>query len=101
MWRNVDFERDLPVPRSKHGETWHVTLNSAAKTILEFLGEKVGESEYVLLSMRNKELLTGNRHGFEDAVKRAGVKDFTWHCRRHSFGSRLASKGIDLQKIQN
>jgi site-specific recombinase XerD len=100
-WRNVDFEHDLlTVPRSKHGETRHVTLNSAARTMLEFLREKAGESEYVFLSMRNNEPLTGNRHWFEGAVKKAGVKDFTWHCLRHSFGSRLASRGIDLRKIQ-
>ena len=30
----------------------------------------------------------------------AGVKDFTWHCLRHTFGSRLAARGVDLRKIQ-
>jgi site-specific recombinase XerD len=100
-WPNVDLEHNiLTVPRSKHGETRHVTLNSAAKTMLEFLREKGSGSEYVFLSMRNNEPLTGNRHWFEDAVKKAGVKNFTWHCLRHTFGSRLASRGIDLRKIQ-
>jgi site-specific recombinase XerD len=50
--------------------------------------------------MRNNEPLTGNRHWFEDAVKKAGIKDFTWQCLRHTFGSRLAAKGVDLRKIQ-
>jgi site-specific recombinase XerD len=68
--------------------------------MLEFLREKGSGSEYVFLSMRNNEPLTGNRHWFEDAVKKAGVKNFTWHCLRHTFGSRLASRGIDLRKIQ-
>jgi integrase len=90
-WPNVTLEHSiLTVPRSKHGETRHVTLNSDAKTMLEFLKEKASESEYVFLSMRSKEPLTGNRHWFEDAVKKAGVKDFTWHCLRHTFGSRFA-----------
>lgn len=53
IWGNVDLEHDLlRVPRSKHGETRHVTLNSAAKATLEFLREKAGESESVFLSMR-------------------------------------------------
>jgi site-specific recombinase XerD len=100
-WPYVDLKHNiLTVPRSQHGETRHVTLNSTAKTMLEFLKEKAAGSEYVFLSMRNKEPLTGNRHWFEDAVKNAGVKDFTWHCLRHTFGSRLASRGIDLRKIQ-
>ncbi|MGC1788409.1 MAG: site-specific integrase, partial [Terriglobales bacterium] len=100
-WPNVDLEHNiLTVPRSKHGETRHVTLNSAAKTMLEFLKEKAAGSEYVFLSMRNREPLAGNRHWFEDALKKAAVKDFTWHCLRHTFGSRWASRGIDLRKIQ-
>ncbi len=42
-WPNVDLEHNiLTVPRSKHGETRHVTLNSAAKTMLEFLKREGG-----------------------------------------------------------
>ncbi len=100
-WPNVDLEHSiLTVPRSKHGETRHVVLNSSVRTMLEFLREKASGSEYVFVSMRNNEPLTGNRHWFEDAVKKAGVKNFTWHCLRHTFGSRLASRGVDLRKIQ-
>jgi site-specific recombinase XerD len=106
-WPNVDLEHHvLTVPRSKHGETRYVTLNSAAQAMLDFLrskagqSEKGGESEYVFLSMRNHAPLTGNRHWFEDAVEKAGLKDFTWHCLRHTFGSRLAARGVDLRKIQ-
>ncbi|MGD0413789.1 MAG: hypothetical protein ABSA80_00410 [Terriglobales bacterium] len=44
-----------------------VTLNSTAKTMLGFLKEKAAGSEYVFLSMKYKEPLTGNRHWFEDA----------------------------------
>jgi site-specific recombinase XerD len=100
-WPNIDFEHHvLTVPRSKHGETRYVTLNSAAQAVLEFLRTKAKDKEHVFLSMRNQEPLTGNRHWFEDAVKKAGVQNFTWHCLRHTFGSRLAARGIDLRKIQ-
>ena len=50
--------------------------------------------------MRTSEPLTGNRHWFENAVQKADLKDFTWHCLRHTFGSRLAARGVDLRKIQ-
>lgn len=100
-WDKLDFEHNLlTVPRSKHGETRHVTLNSSARAMLEFLRQNAGESEFVFFSMRNKEPLSGNRHWFEDAVKVAGIKHFTRHCLRHSFGRRLASRGIDLRKNQ-
>lgn len=116
-WPNVDLEHHvLRVPRSKHGETRYVALNSAAMAVLEFLkppaedeeGAQVEEgdspegdaAEYVFRSMRGGKPLTGNRHWFEDAVEKAGIRDFTWHCLRHTFGSRLAGRGVDLRKIQ-
>jgi site-specific recombinase XerD len=100
-WRNVDIEHHvLTVPWSKHGETRYVTLNSTAAAVLQFLQARAGNSEYVFLSMRTNEPLKGNRHWFDDAVEQAGVKDFTWHCLRHTFGSRLAAHGVDLRRIQ-
>ncbi len=43
-WSDFDFERDpLVVPRTKHGETRQVTLNSAAKTRLEFLKARMAK----------------------------------------------------------
>jgi len=117
-WPNVDLDHHvLTVPLSKHGETRYVILNSTATAMLKFLQTKAdaaekkreaqddskpsGDSEFVFLSMRSSKPLTGNRHWFEDAVEQAGVKDFTWHCLRHTFGSRLAACGVDLRKIQD
>lgn len=101
-WPNVDFEHHvLTVPKSKHGETRYVTLNSTAKALLEFLKAKAAnDGGNVFESVKNKKPLTGNRHWFEDAVAKAGVRDFTWHCLRHTFGSRLAARGVDLRRIQ-
>ena len=109
-WPNVDLEHHvLTVPRSKHGETRYVTLNSVAVAMLEFLKPKAGDeenveakadAEHVFLSMRTDAPLKGNRHWFEDAVEKANIEHFTWHCLRHTFGSRLAAKGTDLRRIQ-
>lgn len=100
-WPNVDFARQvLTVPRSKHGETRYVSLNSVALALLEFLQAKAGESDYVFLGMRNDAPLKKGRHWFEDAVRKAGIRHFTWHDLRHTFASRLVMKGVDLRKIQ-
>jgi site-specific recombinase XerD len=33
-------------------------------------------------------------------VEKAGVRDFTWYCLRHSLASRLVMKGVDLRTVQ-
>ncbi|MGC2196623.1 MAG: tyrosine-type recombinase/integrase [Terriglobales bacterium] len=40
---------------------------------------------------------------FREAVKKASIKDFTWHCLGHTFASRLimaGMAGVDLKTVQ-
>ena len=36
---------------------------------------------------------------FEPVIQDSGIKDFTWHCLRHTFASRLRMKGVPLEDI--
>ena len=38
--------------------------------------------------------------GYSNAVKRAGIHDFTFHDLRHTFASHLAMSGVDLLTIK-
>ena len=93
-WSCVDFERQiLTVPQSKNGETRHVPLNSTAL------------AAFLLLKRHSKGLgrvfaSVGPRQWFEPAVERSGLADFTWHCLRHTFASRLVMAGVDLRTVQ-
>jgi len=40
---------------------------------------------------------TSWRTAFENAVERAGLKDFGFHDLRHCYGSWLAKNGVDLK----
>ena len=42
----------------------------------------------------------GPRRWFESAIEIAGIKDFTWHCIRHTFASRLVAAGVPLKAVQ-
>jgi integrase len=101
-WPDVNFERRvLTVPKSKHGEKRHIPLNSEAMAVLEFLlGSAANAEGPVFLGMRTHEPLQSNKHWFVEAVKKAGIRDFTWHDLRHTFGSRLAMAGVGLRTIQ-
>ncbi len=34
-----------------------------------------------------------------NALKKADIKGFTFHCLRHTFATRLAQNGVDIYKI--
>jgi integrase len=93
-WNCVDFERQiLTVPQSKNGETRHVPLNSTAVAAFLIL-KRYSDGNGAVFSAKSP------RRGFDLAVQSAGLKDFTWHCLRHTFASRLAIAGVDLRTIQ-
>jgi len=45
------------------------------------------------------ERLRAHRDWFEPALKESGVQDYSWHCNRHTFASRLVMAGVDLRTV--
>ena len=41
------------------------------------------------------------KRSFNSAVRRAGIKDFTFHDLRHTFASQLVMAGCDLRTVQD
>ena len=39
------------------------------------------------------------RRWFNDAQTEAKVADYSWHCNRHTFASRLVMAGVDLRTV--
>src|SRR5262249_41931008 len=87
------------IPVSKNGESRHVPLNDAAVSALESARRISGAESWVFLN-RYSERLVSPREWFDPAVKEAGLKNFTWHCLRHTFASRLVMAGVDLRTVQ-
>ena len=99
-WENVSLSRRvLTIPRAKNGEMRHVPLNSTALAALAEL-QKRGDGTGVVIRNLGGEPLVGPRHWFEPAVVKAKLRDFSWHCLRHTFASRLVMAGVDLRTIQ-
>ena len=103
-WSCVDLARkDLNIPNSKNGHGRHIPLNAEARAAFTRLREaRVGEGpipiapEGPIFVGRGGEGLLGPRHWFEDAVKKAGLRNFTWHDLRHTFASRLVMADVDI-----
>ena len=50
-------------------------------------------------SARAGDALQGSRGWFSTALDEAKVLDYTWHCNRHTFASRLVMSGVDLRTV--
>jgi len=99
-WENVNLARRvLTIPRSKNGETRHVPLNSVALAALSELHKRSDGTGAVIRNLQG-EPLAGPRHWFEPAIRRAKIRDFSWHCLRHTFASRLVMAGVDIRTVQ-
>jgi len=87
LWGNVSLpRRTLTIPRSKNGTMRHVPLNQAAVKALENLRKQYPASELVFGGTREP--------------RRWKVTNFSWHCLRHTFASRLVMVGVDIRTVQ-
>jgi integrase len=92
-WRHINFDRDIiTLPRSKHGESRHIPMNSVLRATLLDL-KNVSTSEHVFAPGPPSKW-------FQKLCKEAKIADFNWHALRHTFASRLVMKGVDLRTVQ-
>jgi site-specific recombinase XerD len=95
LWENVSIPlRMLTIPRGKNGSMRHVPLNRVAVQALSELVEQHKDSEFVCGGAREP------RRWFESILADAKVANFSWHCLRHTFASRLVMAGVDLRTVQ-
>jgi integrase len=92
-WEHIDFRnRMITVPRSKHGERRHIPMHRLVREILVQLSRQA-KGPHVFPEFPPDEW-------FPKVCMRAQVADFTWHCLRHTFASRLVMAGVDLRTVQ-
>ena len=92
-WEHIDStSRVITIPRSKHGERRYIPMNSVLREILLKLKESK-RSAYVFPSKPPDKW-------FPEVLRESGIEDFTWHCLRHTFASRLVMAGVDLRTVQ-
>ncbi len=91
-WSQVDFDRkQIHLPTTKNGKPRTIPLNGNALAALHVLKN---DNDSVFDAT-----ISGARGWFTDAVTRAKLKDYTWHCNRHTFASRLVMAGVDLRTV--
>jgi integrase len=90
--------RYIFIPKSKNGNARHIPLNDNALVAFKLLrARSIGQGPVFL--GKQGEPLKGYKHWFDPAVEKAGIKDFTWYCLRHTFASRLVMAGVDIRTV--
>jgi site-specific recombinase XerD len=86
---------------TKNGDSRTIPLNAVALGALHELrgGQTQPGTEPVFPSIRTGDALQGSRGWFSTALEEAKIQDYTWHCNRHTFASRLVMAGVDLRTI--
>ncbi len=102
-WKNVDFERKMVTVEgetAKSNKTRHVPLNEEALLILQEWKRQPGvKSSYVFCDAEGKPF-RDMRTSWETVIKLAKISNFRWHDLRHTFASKLAIAGVDLNKVR-
>jgi site-specific recombinase XerD len=102
-WRQVDLERRmLHLPKTKNDQPRHIPLNAIAVAAFERLRDRGdGKASYPVFPNGREaaKAVQGARGWFMDAVERDGITDYTWHCNRHTFASRLVRAGVSLHTV--
>jgi site-specific recombinase XerD len=112
-WRDVSLERRLiSLPKTKSGKARHIPLNAVACSSLQArkraqqdhaarLKEKGREHADQVYVFRDagRDPQHNYRRWFNEALTDAKIKDYSWHCNRHTFASRLVMAGVDLRTV--
>jgi len=99
QWSDVSLTRkSITLSHTKAGRTRHVPLNSIALEAFKALKGTGTPSGPVFLYEDGNPVQTA-RGWFETAVEMAALKDYTWHCNRHTFASRLVMAGADIRTV--
>jgi len=98
-WREVSFERRMiSLPKTKTGKARHIPLNSIALQALQERKQAQQDAVYVFRDA-GRDAQHNYRRWFNETLTEAKIADYSWHCNRHTFASRLVMAGVDLRTV--
>jgi len=103
-WNRVNLLRKtILIQKTKNNKPNTLPLNSIALNVLmrKYEGKvRSLKNDLVFISQTGTKI--GKRNlirAFAQALEKAEIKDFTFHCLRHTFATSLAQNGVDIYKI--
>jgi integrase len=100
-WDQIDLEqRFILIENTKSGENRTVPINDVLLEVVKNL-ETNKKSNYVFSNPETSRPFKTVRRAFENACRRAGITNMRFHDLRHTFGTRLIQRGVDIVTVQN
>jgi integrase len=103
-WREVDLQRRILTVRgegAKTGQTRHVPLNSEAIQVMKAWRPIALEAQWCVFGgSESSKPLVAIKKGWATVLKAAKVRSFRFHDLRHTFASKLAMAGVDLNTVR-
>ena len=98
-WRDVSLtQKRITLVKTKGKKIRHIALNAVALAAFQELADRNGKVGYVFLNTDGNRLQNA-RDWFEPVLEISKLKDYTWHCNRHTFASRLVMAGVDIRTV--
>ena len=100
-WDHVDFDnRLIKVEKTKSGCIRYIPINAELLKTFKNLRVNDNKSESVFVNPETGKPFKDVKRAFKGACRRAGISGFRLHDCRHTFGSRLVEKGVDLITVK-
>jgi len=97
--KHIDLKNGfILLDQTKNGERREIPINQTLRKALKRMPRHL-KSPYVFTSEKGERYKEIKR-AFNSAVRRAGIKDFTFHDLRHTFASRLVMAGVDITTLK-
>lgn len=100
-WESIDFEYNF-IEILKQENKGHKKIQLPLSTKLKVELEKIGvqDSGFVFINPDTNEPYTNIYKGFNRALERANIENFTFHDLRHTVATRLIANGADLKTVK-
>jgi integrase len=99
-WELVDLEYRFIEVLAQQNKGHKIIKIPISEKLLEVLENMPKISEYVFANPDTGMPYKDISEGFNNACKRADIKNFRFHDLRHTVATRLVEKGIDLRVVQ-
>ncbi len=102
QWTQIDFRAGrIRVEKTKSGKMRFIPINDVLHEEFLKLRNRNSQNPYVFFNPKTGKPLTTIKTAFNAACRRAKIKGLWFHDLRHTFGSRLEERRVDIETIRD